>query len=123
MRMGRLRENYLHNLSVDGASGWLAKHRRYAQQEAEAFLAHSSTVGQQLRELLGGPGLARRRALKHLSYHLLGRPALRFTYQYLLRGGSSTEARATATANSWPSMNVLQIRSFVVCAPTDQRNP
>jgi len=87
MRMGRLRENYLHNLSVDGASGWLAKHRRYAQQEAEAFLAHSSTVGQQLRELLGGPGLARRRALKHLSYHLPGRPALRFTYQYLLRGG------------------------------------
>ena len=87
MRMGRLRANYLHDLSADGAGGWLAKHRRYAQQEARAFLAGNGAAGLQLGALLGGPALARRRALKHLSYHLPGRPALRFIYQYLLRGG------------------------------------
>lgn len=87
MRMDWLRANYLHNLSADGASGWLAKHRRYARQEAEAFLAGRGGAGLRLKALLVGPGLARRRALKHLSFCLPGRPALRFLYQYVLRGG------------------------------------
>jgi glycosyltransferase involved in cell wall biosynthesis len=87
MRMGRLRANYLHNLSGEGADGWLAKHRRYARQEAGAFLAQGGADGTRLRALLAGPGLARRRALKHLSYHLPCRPVMRFIYQYMLRGG------------------------------------
>jgi glycosyltransferase involved in cell wall biosynthesis len=87
MRMGHLRANYLHDLSADGVDGWLAKHRRYAREEAEAFLAAGPGIGRHFRALLGGPALARRRALKHLSYPLPGRPALRFIYQYLLRGG------------------------------------
>jgi glycosyltransferase involved in cell wall biosynthesis len=87
MRMGRLRANYVHDLSADGIDGWLAKHRRYAREEAAAFLASRAERGAQWRALLAEPGLARRRALKHLSYHLPARPALRFLYQYLLRGG------------------------------------
>jgi glycosyltransferase involved in cell wall biosynthesis len=87
MRMGRLRANYLHNLSVDGASGWLVKHHRYARQEAEAFLAGHESIGRQVQALLVGPELARRRSLKQLSYCLPGRPMLRFFYQYVLRGG------------------------------------
>jgi glycosyltransferase involved in cell wall biosynthesis len=87
MRMGRLRANYRHDLSADGVEGWLAKHRRYAQEEAAAFLAAEPSAGSLLRALVAGPALARRRALKHLSYHLPGRPILRFLYQYLLRGG------------------------------------
>jgi len=87
MRMGRLRANYLHDLSADGADGWLAKHRRYAREEAGAFLAADTGTGLRLRPLLAGPALARRRALKHLSYHLPARPALRFLYQYVWRGG------------------------------------
>ena len=87
MRMGRLRANYLHDLSADGVEGWLAKHRRYAREEAAAFLAADAGTGLSLPALLTGPALARRRALKHLSYRLPGRPALRFIYQYLLRGG------------------------------------
>ena len=55
--------------------------------EAAAFLAGDTGKGWRLRALLAGPALTRRRALKHLSYHLPGRPALRFIYQYLLRGG------------------------------------
>ena len=87
MRMDRLRTNYLHDLSADGVDGWLAKHRRYAREEAAAFLAGDTGKGWLRRALLAGSPLARRRALKHLSYHLPGRPALRFIYQYLLRGG------------------------------------
>ena len=87
MRMGRLRANYLHDLSADGEEGWLAKHRRYARQEAAAFFAPDRGARPSPPALLFGPALERRRALKHLSYHLPGRPALRFLYQYLLRGG------------------------------------
>jgi glycosyltransferase involved in cell wall biosynthesis len=87
MRMEHLRANYLHDLSADGADGWMFKHQRYAMEEARAFLNGNSTMGRQFGALLSGPPLARRRALKHLSYHLPGRPALRFIYQYVLRGG------------------------------------
>ncbi len=87
MRMGRLRANYLHDLSADGVAGWLAKHRRYARQEAEAFLADAASGRTPWAALLSGSPLARRRALKRLSYRLPGRPVLRFIYQYLLRGG------------------------------------
>jgi glycosyltransferase involved in cell wall biosynthesis len=88
MRMGRLRAGYLHDLSAGGVDGWLAKHRRYARDEAAAFLAEAkSGGGVHWRALWAGPPLMRRRALKHLSYHLPARPALRFLYQYLLRGG------------------------------------
>jgi glycosyltransferase involved in cell wall biosynthesis len=87
MRMGRLRANYLHDLSADGVDGWLAKHRRYAREEADAFFSSAAAARRPLRAVLTGPALARRRALKHLSYHLPGRPALRLIYQFLLRGG------------------------------------
>lgn len=87
MRMGRLRGNYLHDLSADGAAGWLEKHRRYARDEARAFLSDRTAVTAACRDLMAGPRLARRRALKRLSYRLPARPLLRFGYQYLLRGG------------------------------------
>lgn len=87
MRMGRLQENYLHDLSADGVDGWLAKHRRYARAEAEAFIHSRNHTPAAWRALFTGTRLARRRALKHLSYHLPWRPILRFIYQYALRGG------------------------------------
>jgi glycosyltransferase involved in cell wall biosynthesis len=87
MRMGRLRANYLHDLSADGVDGWLAKHRRYAREEAEAFVAGATKPESPVRMLWAGPALARRRALKHLSYYLPGRPVWRFIYQYVVRGG------------------------------------
>jgi len=87
MRMGRLTANYLHDLSADGADGWLAKHRRYAAAEATAFLAEEAGFGTAMSGLFQGSSVARRRALKRLSYRLPGRPALRWVYQYLLRGG------------------------------------
>ncbi len=86
MRMGRLQANYLHELASGGEAEWLEKHRRYARAEAKAHLA---TAGEppSVVDLLGGPPLARRRALKRLSYRMPCRPLLRFAYQYFLRGG------------------------------------
>ena len=85
MRLDRLRENYLHDLSSGGEEEWLAKHRRYAREEAAQHVhAHQPVPW---RDLLAGDGLRRRRALKQASYTLPFRPTLRFVYQYLLRRG------------------------------------
>lgn len=85
MRMGRLRANYLHDLSSDGIDGWLEKHRRYACAEAAQFLSDRKHISP--RHLFARERLLRRRALKHLSYYLPFRPTARFLYQYLLRRG------------------------------------
>ncbi|MBI5692636.1 MAG: glycosyltransferase family 2 protein [Verrucomicrobia bacterium] len=84
-RMERLQSSYLHDLSSGGESEWLEKHRRYARAEAAAHLASGSPPP--WRDLLAGDALRRRRALKRVSFALPGRPALRFVYQYFLRGG------------------------------------
>lgn len=84
MHMGFLRGAYLHDISAPDQTAWDAKHRKYAREEAAAFLASPRAP---LGALWRGPALERRRALKHLSYALPGRPALRFLYQYLLRLG------------------------------------
>lgn len=84
LRMGRLRGTYLHDVSVPDEPAWVVKHRRYAREEAEAFLAEP---GKPWSALWSGSALQRRRALKHLSYRLPARPALRMIYQYVLRGG------------------------------------
>lgn len=85
MRMDRLKASYLHDLSSGGDAEWLEKHRRYAVAEALQHLA----VRKDFRwlNLLAGDPLLRRRVLKQFSYRLPARPALRFLYQYFLRGG------------------------------------
>ena len=74
-------------MSASGEDAWLEKHRRYADREAEAWFAHHRPLPSDLRELFAADALARRRALKSLSYRLPARPLARFVYQYLLRGG------------------------------------
>lgn len=85
MRLDRLRENYLHDLSSGGEEEWLAKHRRYARAEAEQFRHERAPMA--WRDLVAREPLRRRRALKRASYSLPFRPALRFFYQYVLRRG------------------------------------
>jgi glycosyltransferase involved in cell wall biosynthesis len=85
MRLGRLRANYLHELSAGGDAEWLDKHRRYAR--AEALVHAQDRAGVPWRDFFSGEKLRRRRALKRLSYELPGRPALRFLYQYFWRRG------------------------------------
>jgi len=85
--LGYLKNNYTHDMSASGEAAWIEKHRRYARREAEAWLASAPPAGASLRALFSPDALARRRALKSLSYHLPARPLARFLYQYLLRGG------------------------------------
>jgi glycosyltransferase involved in cell wall biosynthesis len=85
MRMANLGGSYLHDLSIYGEDAWLAKHRRYAEAEARTLLASDNTPP--WRGLLASDPLRRRRALKRLSFDLPSRPAFRFVYQYVLRGG------------------------------------
>ncbi len=85
MRMGRLRSPSLHEVMLAGESAWLEKHRRYARLEAEQHL--SASTERTWSGLFSGDPIRRRRALKRLSYQLPCRPALRFFYQYVLRGG------------------------------------
>jgi glycosyltransferase involved in cell wall biosynthesis len=86
MILGALECNYVHDLSIYGTEEWLAKHRRYAAAEANKML-FEHPEHESWRDLFSPSALARRRALKRLSLHLPLRPAMRFIYQYILRGG------------------------------------
>lgn len=85
MRLDHLKASYLHDLSSGGEEEWLARHRRYARAEAGQFLQSGGSVP--FSDLWSRQRLLRRRALKHFSFSLPGRPLLRFIYQYVLRGG------------------------------------
>jgi glycosyltransferase involved in cell wall biosynthesis len=85
MRMDTLRANYLHDISIYGEDSWLAKHRRYARAEARKTLEHPEH--ESWHDIYSSKALLRRRALKRLSFSLPCRPAMRFFYQYVLRGG------------------------------------
>ena len=87
LRLAYLKNNYEHDMSASGVEDWLAKHRRYARHEAEAWFAARRPFGDELRTLFSTDALARRRALKSLSYRLPARPFARLVYQYILRGG------------------------------------
>jgi|SRR5580704_1846548 glycosyltransferase involved in cell wall biosynthesis len=84
MRMGRLQRSYHHEMMSGGEGAWLDKHRRYAREEAAA---HATGAKPGWPALFSSGALARRRALKYFSCALPCRPALRFIYQYGLRGG------------------------------------
>jgi glycosyltransferase involved in cell wall biosynthesis len=87
LRLGRLQTNYLHNLSAHTDAELEGKHRRYARQEAGAFLARPPETRSLTRRLFAADALVRRRALKIFGQHLPARGALRFIYQYLFRRG------------------------------------
>lgn len=85
MRLGQLAQTYLHHVPAD-ADEWLAKHRRYAREEAEELMrGRSATRPSPLLPPRGA--LERRRAVKSLSRRLPFRGPARFIYQYFLRGG------------------------------------
>jgi len=87
LRLSHLRANYLHNLSAHTDAELEEKHRRYARQEAAAFLARPRETTSLARRLVSANPLLRRRAIKTLSQHLPARGLLRFLYQFGWRRG------------------------------------
>lgn len=87
MRLGTLRENYVHNLSSHSDAELEEKHRRYAVAEARAFWSAEPATDSMFKRLRAPAPLVRRRALKELSQKLPARSFVRFAYQYLWRRG------------------------------------
>jgi glycosyltransferase involved in cell wall biosynthesis len=87
-REGRLRSHFLHHTFNNGFEAWIDKHNRYSSGEALETVRELESGRLDWRELApGADPVARRAALKRLSMRLPFRPALRFAYMYVLRGG------------------------------------
>jgi glycosyltransferase involved in cell wall biosynthesis len=84
---GRLQAHFEHYSFNKGLNAWFEKHNRYSQQEAEESLKSLANGQWSLQHLLSRDAVARRRALKELSFRLPCRPLLRFAYMYFLRWG------------------------------------
>jgi glycosyltransferase involved in cell wall biosynthesis len=87
-RLGTLRHALNHYSFSKGIQDWVEKHNRYSTDEARHFV--NDLAGQPL-DLAGlfalSDAMRRRRALKHLAFHLPFRPAFRFFYMYCLKLG------------------------------------
>ena len=83
---GRLENHLLHYSFNNGMTAWLEKHNRYSSAEAREMLA-AAEKDFNPRELLRRDPVARRRAIKELSFRLPARPTLRFLYSYFFRLG------------------------------------
>lgn len=116
MQMGTLSANYLHDLSADGDEALLEKHRRYAREEAAAFLSGRKDPHAPAPSLFSGNALERRRALKALSHWLPARGAVRFFYQYVLQRGyrdgkpGYAYCKLMARYESWIAQEIRQQR-------------
>jgi len=77
---------YNHYPFRGGIERWLARHNRYSSEECDlVFRLRAEPL--HLADLLRRDALVRRRCLKRLAARLWFRPACRFVYTYLLRGG------------------------------------
>lgn len=84
---GRLNSHFVHYTFNRGLNAWFEKHNRYSWQEAEESLKSLAASQWSLRSVFTSDPVARRRALKELSFRLPCRPLLRFLYMYVLRRG------------------------------------
>ncbi len=86
-KVGTFDEPYLHYSFSHGMAGWLAKHVRYARDEAALIIAQRR--GEVEETATGGGSAQRRRAAKARAARLpaILRPFMRFAYIYLLKQG------------------------------------
>jgi len=84
--VGNLKGHLVHFNFSKGISEWLAKHARYARDEAVTSIENAGSY--RWRDLFFAKNpMERRRILKGLSYSLPMRPLLRFIYIYFFRKG------------------------------------
>lgn len=86
-RVGRLRNHMLHYSFNKGLDAWFEKHNRYSRMEAVETMVSRDAESAPIGSLFSRDPVARRRALKELSFRMPFRPTLRFLYMYVLRGG------------------------------------
>ena len=85
--IGFLKEPYEHHSFGNGLNEWFERHNRYSEQEAQRTVESLKKGSFNANDLFTTNRLARRRALKELSFRLPCRPLLRFLYQYLIKLG------------------------------------
>lgn len=83
---GMLKHHFIHYSFNKGIEAWYDKHNRYSSVEA-ALASKRCEEKLDWADLFSTRADVRRRGLKRLSYRLPFRPALRFFYMYVLRGG------------------------------------
>lgn len=84
--VGRLAGHLHHYPFNRGVAYWFERHNRYSTMEAAAKLSlHRSRI--ELRSLLNGDPIDRRRTLKQLLYYVPLRPQIVFLYLYVVRLG------------------------------------
>ncbi len=86
-RLGTLDQALLHYSFSKGVDDWIRRHNRYSTDEAKNFVDNLAGQPLDLAGLFSPDAMRRRRALKHFGCRLPFRPAFRFVYMYLLRGG------------------------------------
>jgi glycosyltransferase involved in cell wall biosynthesis len=84
---GRLEGHFLHYAFGKGFNAWFEKHNRYSWHEAREARAALESAPPALTALLSRDPVERRAALKAASLRLPMRPACRFLYMYVVRGG------------------------------------
>ena len=84
---GRLENHFEHYTFNKGLDAWFDKHNRYSRHEAGESLKSLAVGRLKWSDLWSGDSVARRRALKELSFRVPFRPALRFLYMYFWRRG------------------------------------
>ena len=84
--IGMMTSAYLHLALSKGIDDWYAKHRKYAKQEAEAYIK-MHLENPEYVDVLSSDEIKRRRAMKRLSFALPFRGALRFIMLYFLKLG------------------------------------
>ncbi len=85
--VGHLRARFLHYNFSKGVREWIERHNRYSTFEAIETLRALADRPVSIKRLLSTDATTRRLELKNLSFRLPLRPALKFVYMFLLKGG------------------------------------
>ncbi len=84
-KVGSIKEPFIHYPFSHGISDWFTRHIRYAEREAMLELNQSASAP--LTGVFSTNKSQRRRAFRSISRRVPMRPALRFAYNYILKGG------------------------------------
>lgn len=123
---GRLQRHFLHYSFNKGMDAWWQKHRRYAENEAIESLRSLRHGSVSWGDLFFGNAVARRRALKELSFRLPLRPTLRFVYMYFWRLGfldGSAGYRYCRMLSQYEALIVRRMRELRRAGPTGGKQP
>jgi glycosyltransferase involved in cell wall biosynthesis len=85
--VGSLESHFIHYSFNNGLAAWVEKHNIYSSKEAQESLRFLASGHLNWSAIFRGPTVARRKALKELSFRLPFRPTLRFFYMYVFRLG------------------------------------